>query len=474
MRKFFTYILLIIIPITAWTQEYLTGTLSNQAIKSYLNKTESSPSLKSSVQKYSPLLLPFRDDFSGSSVYPDTSKWVDNYTYINGEYPVFPVNRGVATFDVLNARGDLYSNAGTFPFIADYMTSYPIRLDSVYDESIGGLRKITPADSVYLSFYYQPQGFGDIPLTDDSLVLEFGYYDTLTVFSHVDSVLVYASDIPGIDTVGYFTPGTILHPQVPCNALLSLTLADTLFPGDSIVLPCDSVFTVKGASVFSHIDSNFIKVTSSIYPDIDSLGYFPPGSLIQSPYPCDTSMRLLLSDTLFVNDTIAVPCDSVFVYKNNWTHIWSAKGDSLSKFLINNDVYFKRVMIPITDTNWFKKDFQFRFYNYGSLSDIPSWQSNTDHWNIDEVYLNIGRSKNDIYSREVKFVQPPESFIKDFYSMPFRQYSGKLQKDSLQVYVNNTDSVAHNCSYHYQVYDPDGNHSGRPLAYATEECSTTT
>ncbi len=374
-------------PFTGWCQEYLSGTISNPVIKSYLQKNELTSPLKSTVKHYNSLFLPFMDDFSGSSVYPDTSKWIDNNVFINGQYPEFPVNYGAATFDVLDAKGDLYKNASPFPFIADYLTSYPIRLDSVYDENIGSLRKITPADSIYLSFYYQPQGYGDTPLSFDSLVLEFGYYDTITVFSHIDSVQIYGYEYPDIYVMGYFTPGSILHP----------------------------------------------------------------------PPPCDTSMSFLLTDTLFVDDSIVIPCDSVYVLKNKWVYAWSARGDSLLNFLVDNDVYFKRVMIPITDTFWLRHDFQFRFYNYGSLADITSWQSNTDHWNIDEVYLNIGRNKNDFYSREIRFVQPPESFIQNYYSMPFRQYSQKLQKDTLHIYANNNDSIVHNCYYHYQVYNDQGN-----------------
>ena len=59
-------------------------------------------------------------------------------------------------------KGEFYSNSGyDVSFIADYLSSQPINLDYSADKNI------------YLSFYYQPQGFGDSPEETDSLILEF-------------------------------------------------------------------------------------------------------------------------------------------------------------------------------------------------------------------------------------------------------------------------------------------------------------
>ena len=67
------------------------------------------------------------------------------------------------------------SNASSSPFIADSLISNPI-----------SLKGITPADSVYFSFYYQPQGNGDAPETSDSLVLMIGCHtDTVFVWNHI-------------------------------------------------------------------------------------------------------------------------------------------------------------------------------------------------------------------------------------------------------------------------------------------------
>ncbi len=128
------------------------------------------PLLKEKSREYSKqkkalkvsLELPFFDDFSDYSFYPDTNKWTDNYAFINGTYPLDPPSIGVATLDAISNTGEFYSSAGYGnTFSADTLTSQPINLNYPGDNTI------------YLSFYIQPQGLGDFPETGDSLFLEF-------------------------------------------------------------------------------------------------------------------------------------------------------------------------------------------------------------------------------------------------------------------------------------------------------------
>jgi hypothetical protein len=106
--------------------------------------------------------LPFIDDFSyySRSSQPDRKLWMDRHVFINNDYPVQPRSNGAATFDALDADGNVYKNtASTFP--ADTLTSCPI------DLGVSGL------NNVYLSFFYQPQGHGDNPEPGDSLIVQF-------------------------------------------------------------------------------------------------------------------------------------------------------------------------------------------------------------------------------------------------------------------------------------------------------------
>jgi hypothetical protein len=90
--------------------------------------------------------------------------WEDDDVHVNASYPINPPTVGVATFDGLARTGLPYNFAqyGSYG-IADRLTSVPIDLS------------YSVADSVYLSFFYQPRGrSGDAEVqAQDSLVLEF-------------------------------------------------------------------------------------------------------------------------------------------------------------------------------------------------------------------------------------------------------------------------------------------------------------
>lgn len=113
------------------------------------------------------LQLPFREDFFQQGIFPDTSLWLNNHVYINGDFGVNPPTYGVATFDYLDANGNPYSTLSTRRSPGDSLTSKPINM-TVYQG--GALR---PGDSVYLSFYFQPQGRGEAPSENDILQLQF-------------------------------------------------------------------------------------------------------------------------------------------------------------------------------------------------------------------------------------------------------------------------------------------------------------
>ncbi len=158
--------LLVLFCVSVYSQEVLTGLNSNPALSPKHNKPFSSP------KQLSYILLPFLDDFSyPNSVYPADTFWSDRKVFINSSYPINPPSVGVATFDAIDDTGAIYPYGTTTSFIADTLTSLPIRLDSLLS---GSVQAITAADSIYFSFYYQPQGISsDAPENGDSLLLEF-------------------------------------------------------------------------------------------------------------------------------------------------------------------------------------------------------------------------------------------------------------------------------------------------------------
>ena len=138
-------------------QEIVTGLQSNIQVRSAWEKSEK----KKGITAADTLELPFFDDFSKVTVYPDPTKWLDNFVFINNTYSNQQKTAGVATFDALDNTGRLYETASSSGFKADQLTSKPINL------------KYTPADNIYFSFFYEPGGLGDEPEPRDSLTLQF-------------------------------------------------------------------------------------------------------------------------------------------------------------------------------------------------------------------------------------------------------------------------------------------------------------
>ena len=136
----------------------------NNTLRAYYNthKNLPNPIYSTSAQhKKAALTLPFLDDFSQNNIYPNGVLWEDINVYINSNFPDNPISYGVATFDGLDSTGTPYNFALPNSYgPADTLTSRAIDLTTIID-------------SVFLSFYYQPQGNGNKPEAKDSLRLEF-------------------------------------------------------------------------------------------------------------------------------------------------------------------------------------------------------------------------------------------------------------------------------------------------------------
>ena len=333
--------------------------------------------------------LPFFDDFTTSKIYPDQQKWIGNQVFINKDFPFRPPNTAAATFDVLNEYGEVYPNASIRPFKADQLQSVLIRLDSVFSPTSEALR---PADSIYFSFYYQPQGRGDKPETQDSLILQFGFPNGLMELDFIDSTRVWVDDY-------------LLANQI-----------DSIFPLDTLY----------------------------------------------APYGCDTNLFFVSDRILTWGDEIMMPCDSVFKPATSWETVWATGGQSLEEFYAENNTYFKQILIPVTDTSYFSKRFQVRFYNYGSIADnsLPTYRSNVDQWNIDMVYLNKDRNFADTTYKKISFSERAPSFLKRYQAMPYKQYRAdptNAVRPNIELYITNLDSITHNTIFRYNVKQINGN-----------------
>lgn len=160
-------ILLLLISTSLSSQDLVESPLSTNAVLAAQATQQKSGSELKSASIYDTISLDptkgLLDDFSYDGPYPDTSMWLDNTVFINRGYGKAPITVGIATFEGLNAKGYPYNFAvgNTSSISADSLTSKPIDLN------------YPAGDSIYLSFFCQPQGLGEKPETADSLVLEF-------------------------------------------------------------------------------------------------------------------------------------------------------------------------------------------------------------------------------------------------------------------------------------------------------------
>ena len=373
---------LLLIPFVGKSQEILTGLVQNPVVVKAAKKG-------SPVRSGESVRLPFVDDFSNYSGYPDPKFWHDDQGYVNTGFAVYPPSIGVVTLDALDAHGRIYAHASRQPFPADTLTSNPIRLDSNFTQH----RPMQVVDSLYLSFYYQPAGasktypaggwqiVGDAPEHSDKLILEFGYATGNQVFAGFE----YGEYIIG--------EGEYYH------------------VGDSIENP------------------------------------FIPGTYY------------VFQTDAYAGEAILMPVDSLFKDEYVWNEVWSTYGCDVSDWVAENPLdYFKQVMVPITDAQYFRNNFQFRFRNFDSLDEDPltsgniiGWTSNCDQWNIDYVRLNLNRRINDLYPNDVAFVSPSISTLKDYQAMPWKQFRPTDMISQFHNDLSNLSNSVKNTSYTFNI-----------------------
>jgi len=159
MRKIVSILIFTSIVLSSFSQEVVID-CGNPALSDYSVKYFEKYGAK--IATSDTLELPFFDDFSASYIYPDSSKWSDRYAYINNSCSKNHISIGVATLDALDEYGRVYSSLPIgMSDVADYLTSKPINLQR------------NASDSIYLSFFYQCGGNGNMPEYRDSLVLQF-------------------------------------------------------------------------------------------------------------------------------------------------------------------------------------------------------------------------------------------------------------------------------------------------------------
>lgn len=141
-----------------------------------------------------------------------------------------------------------------------------------------------------------------------------------------------------------------------------------------------------------------------------------------------------------------------------WRHVWSIAGCKADSLVARTGNYWQFVCIRIDNPAFLQKGFRFRFRNYCSLDNVTKkgLLSNADQWNVDYVFLNADRNRQDSAYRDVAFVNPAPSLLKDFQAMPARQYNALEMRDTLPLTITNLFSEELATNYGYQIQTEDG------------------
>ncbi|MBN2891667.1 MAG: T9SS type A sorting domain-containing protein [Bacteroidales bacterium] len=145
--KFNVLVIFVLLGISLTAQEYTV--IGSYTKSDKIEKNKSADTLE----------LPFFDDFSVKSKFAEN--FIDNDVTISVNSAVLPPSIGAAMFDAVDSDGDFFAGGYNASLVADKLTSKPINL--LYPDN----------NSIYFSFFYQPQGFLDLPEANDSLVLQF-------------------------------------------------------------------------------------------------------------------------------------------------------------------------------------------------------------------------------------------------------------------------------------------------------------
>ena len=153
-----------------------------------------------------------------------------------------------------------------------------------------------------------------------------------------------------------------------------------------------------------------------------------------------------------------------------WTNLWAMAGTDLPTFRKNvlhlqpnrpDTLEFALVMLPIKKSEYFTSNFQFRFFNYASLAGSfnPSATINCDHWNIDFVYLNDGRSASDTVFYDIALVEPAATILKNYTSIPWSHYNSAINTENtrLNIHIRNHWERTMKAEVRIRIKDVDNN-----------------
>jgi hypothetical protein len=397
-------------------EEYLAPLQANMKLyyqtEAYRENTRSTFAYRNFIFKTDTLQIPFVDDFSRNTLRPfevnpsditDTLHFATGECIVNSDFDYFTLgfhfdSSYLYTFDINSGTVDSVAQQPVTIYIFDGADCFPLPSDSV---------------KLWLSYYrYTSDDFD--PLTGEKL----------------DSTLVEADTLISIASL-YFAN---LSPAA--NWIDNYAFWNTTFP----ILPISiGVATLDGLNEFGLPYNNNIV---NAFGDADVLTSKP---IDLSGLTNDSSVYLSffyqmqgLGDFPDVNDSLVVEFKNEF--DNSWVKVWAISSNQVSR----ED--FVQVYIEVRDTNliagpkYFYPDFQFRFRNKASIS------GNNDHWHIDYVRLDKGRSLQDIDTiiRDVTLIYDFPNYLKNYTMLPWKQFQAGADEfvNNISVPIRDNGQVA--------------------------------
>lgn len=213
----------------------------------------------------------------------------------------------------------------------------------------------------------------------------------------------------------------------------------------SIAPPSFGVVTFDGLNgkglAYNIANQNSYGVADYLTSQPIDLSYLPSDSVYLSFYYQMTGLGNAPEEEDSLVLEFNSPADTL-----DWIHIWSTPGDL-------PDTVFRSVYIPITDTTWLQRGFQFRFKNYATLS------GNVDHWHVDYIILDEGRSRNDTAIDDICISQRPPSILEEYYTVPWTHFSSlnnPYKSNNIVKFWNRANGIR-NVNFGYRLYQDDAN-----------------
>lgn len=344
--------------------------------------------------------LPVFDEFSKSKFQEYNASFSDPGVTFDKVYKLLDINDNV------------YNNSTYFSSTEHYLYTVDLANNLVTQTLLDTVVKIGDLSSYPVAH------------VQTTVYMPFDLYDTIDFPNPIDTVWMLSPDIYQDSATQFFT--TLNDPSaiwLDRNAYHNYTMA--IEPWSLGVVTFDGLDEngypyLINSSVTNYADFLYSKPINMATVGANDSVYF--SFMYEAQGFCDPPE---LTDSL-VLEFYAKDLDQ-------WFHVWSTNGAPTNGF--------KKAHIRITDSKYFKKGFQFRFKNYGSLA------GSLDHFHIDYVNLRALSGYQDTVIQDFAFVYPVNTLLKTFTSVPWDHYknnpTGKMS-DSVEVVVRNSDVVPEN------------------------------